>query len=72
MKFMSMVLASHEGLHDNTSGLMQLEPKKIPTTTSPLTKGTPFVPVVPLAYSKYHPLLAVTTTVSLDVQELLT
>ena len=62
-----MGLALHED-HRNMCGLMQLDFKKLFTITLPNQERS-FVPVVPLVHSKYHCLLAVTTTVSLDVQD---
>ena len=64
---MLMVLVSHKELHDNMRGLMQLDYKKT-SITFPAIQEPTFVPVVPIAHSKYRPLLAVTTTVNLDVQ----
>ena len=67
MVILWMVSASHKDLHDNMCGVMQLEILK-QTLQSILTI---FVPVVLLAPSKYHPLLAVTTTVSPVILEVL-
>ena len=68
MQFMWMVLVLHENLRDNMCGLMQLEYRRTITTPLPVNQAPIFVLVAPLACSKLHPLLAVTTTVSLDVQ----